>query len=626
MESTKNGHQKLLTTPEAVSTDIDYYPTGNEYVSLPETDSYGNINSVNLLRLDHHGLFEFSGDIKHPLLAPSVKIDGKTSNCRSIFSWHYNLGWLPTFSCEVEKQITLKGTIVAPPGFKGFFYQLSIENGSTRQISIELGWIGCWAAFNYCVFSRRKLSVQQKISLNKWTGCLVLEASSGAPIAALSLAASSASEWHINQENGQFKTGETFSLLPGEAITTTIYGAINLEKDGAATTNIDLRRHGAKTLLDHTERWLGSRYLKVTDPAFEVLINKNLFFAYFYSTARSLEDEQLVSLTSRSPRYYVSAAFWSRDALLWSFPAIMLVDYDCARELLLTIFDRHIRHAGEHAHYLNGTILYPGFELDQLAAYVIALQHYLDLTGDAELFEENVIRKGLTVLTAKALERFDPGCGLYSSFLDPSDDPVDYPYLTYSNALLQRAFVTLDNLQNLNLYNQQNDFAMLARELEKAIYEHCTVQGPDGLMFAWAVNGKGKFSLYDNPPGSLQLLTYYRFCAENNRVFLNTVRWIRSTNNPYFNVDGKFEEAGSLHCSNPWPLGAINDLWACNAGALDFLKRAKMDNGFFCETIDPDSGKVSTGAAFASAAGFLAFSLYNNFTIMDRGGNNRCSQ
>ena len=626
MEPQNKVDRKLFTTPEPVAAGIDFYPTGNEYVSLPEIDNNGMIYSVNLLRLDHHGLFEFSGNHEHPLLTPVVKIDGNPINLRALnFRWHYKLGWLPVFSCEVEKQLCLKGIIAAPPGFKGFFYQLSIENRSARQVSIELGWIGCWDAFSFCVFSRRKLSVEKTIKLNKWTDSLVLEASSGSPLAALALADSSDSKWHLDPEKGQFEKGEMFSLLPGAEKETTLYGSINLEEDGAATTNIDLRRHGAKYLLDHTKKWLSIRYLKVVEPAFEAMINQNLFFSYFYSTARSLEDDQLVSLTSRSPRYYVSAAFWGRDALLWSLPAIMLVDSNYARKLLLAIYKRHIRHAGEHAHYLSGAVLYPGFELDQLAAYVIALQHYLDFTGETNLIKEKLIREGLTVIADRALDRFDPECGLYSSFLDPSDDPVEYPYLTFSNALLQTAFVTLGKLQSLNLFEHRSDFSVLAQALEKAIYEHCTVQGPDGLIFTWSVDGKGKFSLYDNPPGSLQLLAYYRFCTAKNRIFLNTVRWIRSTNNPYYRLGGNFEEAGSVHCINPWPLGAVNDLWACNVGALDFLKRVKMDNGFFCETIDPESGEVSTGAAFASAAGFLAFSLYHNLTTNNRGGNSKCS-
>ena len=35
-----------------------------------------------------------------------------------------------------------------------------------------------------------------------------------------------------------------------------------------------------------------------------------------------------------------------------------------------------------------------------------------------------------------------------------------------------------------------------------------------------------------------------------------------------------------------------------------------MDNGFCCETVDPQTGRAATGAAFASAAGFLAHALW----------------
>jgi uncharacterized protein len=610
MDLHNNSRNKLITRPEPVARIIDYCPTGNEYVALPETDCYGGIKTVNLLRIDHFGLLEFSGSSDTALLSPFLSVDDNQITPCSSLRWHYDLGWLPAFCLDSGNGFSLNGLIFAPPGFKGFLYQLSVRNRTGKTLKVELGWEGCWDSFNYSVFSRRKINLNQEINFNIWTNCLVLEASAGLPFAALALATMPDSDWHINSDSCHFRTKITVDLDPGEEKILTLYGAVNLEADGAATTNFDLRRRGARTLLDHTREWLGNRYLTVDSPDLETLLNKNLFFSYFYSVARSLDSDQLVALTSRSPRYYVSAAFWSRDALLWSFPAIMLADQNYSRELLLTVFKRHIAHAGEHAHYLNGTILYPGFELDQLAAYLIALGHYLLKTDDYSLVKEEAIQEGLTLIAAKTLQKFDPVCGLFSTFLDPSDDPVDYPFLTYDNVLLKKSFSLLANLQYRGLWFNENDFAILARELENAIYEHCTVNGPCGLMFTWAVDGKGKFSLYDNPPGSLQLLAHYGFCSLKDTIFINTVRWIRSPNNSYFHQGSPFEEAGSLHSSNPWPLGACNDLLACNTGALDFLKRTKMDNGFFCETVNPVTGEVSTGAAFASAAGFLAYALY----------------
>ncbi len=618
-----NSKSKLLTVPEPVTGDPLLYPTGNEYISLPETNRHGGVQSVNLLRLDHNGLLDFRGDIDEALLAPSLSAQGENLLSSASFNWHYKLGWLPCFEANLSNNLQLSGVIVAPPKFKGFFYQISLANRGESTVTVEAGWQGFWKTFNYTVFTGRALDVKRSIAYNRWTGSLVLEAQAGLPLAALALSTEPTTDWHFNPENGHFQATTVLALEPGEQKVFTLYGALNLEADGATTTNVDLRRHGAAALLDRTHSWLEQRFIRLAEPELEELLNKNLFFSYFYATARSMDSDQFVALTSRSPRYYVSAAFWSRDALLWSFPAILLVDQNSARDLLLAVFSRHLGHAGEHAHYLNGQVLYPGFELDQLACHLIALEHYLVKTGDYQFAAQEKIQSGLTVLAEKALRKFDPACGLYSTYLDPSDDPADYPYLTYNNALLKMAFCLLADLQRQDLWFSHNDFAILARELEESIYEHCTVHGPCGRMFAWAVDGKGKFSIYDNPPGSLQLLAHYGFCSSGDNIFLNTVRWIRSPNNNYFHADCPFAEAGSLHSSNPWPLGACNDLLALNVGALDFLRRAKMDNGFFCETVDPETGSVSTGAAFASAAGFLASALVHHFKTNLAGGTNQ---
>ena len=90
-------------------------------------------------------------------------------------------------------------------------------------------------------------------------------------------------------------------------------------------------------------------------------------------------------MTSRSPRYYVSAAYWDRDSLLWAFPAILTVDAAYAREILTYVFTRQARNFGVHSRYIDGTMLEPGFELDELCAPVIALNRYVEQTGDTAL-------------------------------------------------------------------------------------------------------------------------------------------------------------------------------------------------------------------------------------------------
>ena len=62
------------------------------------------------------------------------------------------------------------------------------------------------------------------------------------------------------------------------------------------------------------------------------IMNRNLLFTTYYAWGRAIDTEQFVGMTSRSNRYYVSAAYWDRDALLWSFPALLDSDPARARE------------------------------------------------------------------------------------------------------------------------------------------------------------------------------------------------------------------------------------------------------------------------------------------------------
>ncbi len=609
----------LMTASPKLTAEESLYLTGNEYISLPEIGGAGEIRSVNVLHMGARGLLEFRGSEQRPLLAPFITVDGEEHLLPGKPAWNCRHDWIPHFEIRANRRFMVEGDIFVPPGRRGCCCRLRLTNISEDPLRVEMGWRGCWSEFNYLIFRRRPLNGRGSIEYDDWTGSLLLEARNGLPLAAVALALAvegeeaAGSGWEFQDRPGEpaaYRGAVRLEAAPGESTGLTLYIAVNLEADGAGTTAMDLKRHGATALAAETEQKLAELRMEQADPGISAVLNRNLLFNYFYALGRALDDDSLVPVTSRSPRYYVSAAYWSRDTLLWSLPGLLLADSSLCRELLLTIFSRHLDRAGEHAHYINGVLLYPGFELDQLAAHFLALQRYEHSTGDLSLPGEGLIRQGLNRLAGKALEQFDPESGLYRTFLDPSDDPVLYPYLIYDNALLQCAFTYLAELQSAGRWKHPADFAGLAAALHQEIYRHGTVKGPCGIMFAWAVDGKGRFQLYDNPPGSLQLLAFYGFCPPEERVYRNTVFWIRSPNNPLFHADCPFAEAGSLHAPGPWPLAACNDILALNESGRDFLLQAPMDNGFCCETVDPQTGKAATGAAFASAAGFLAHALW----------------
>lgn len=158
--------------------------------------------------------------------------------------------------------------------------------------------------------------------------------------------------------------------------------------------------------------------------------------------------------------------------------------------------------------------------------------------------------------------------------------------------------------------DEANRLRRRAERLAREIKQKCITEGPKGPMYAWAVDDQGGHELLDQPPGSLQLLQYYGFCTADDQIYQNTVAWIRSTANSEYCANGNFSGPGCEHAPFPWVLSLCYELLnGDRQEALELLAKAQLDHGLACETIDPGTGRVKTGAAFATCAGFLAHSL-----------------
>ena len=93
-----------------------------------------------------------------------------------------------------------------------------------------------------------------------------------------------------------------------------------------------------------------------------------------------------------------------------------------ARRMLDYVFGRQRRNLGIHSRYIDGTVLEPGFELDELMAPVLALERYVAATGDRDCLEDNAIRSGLTDILRTLRTKRHRSIALYETFLQPTDD------------------------------------------------------------------------------------------------------------------------------------------------------------------------------------------------------------
>ena len=318
-------------------------------------------------------------------------------------------------------------------------------------------------------------------------------------------------------------------------------------------------------------------------------------------------------MTSRSPRYYVSAAYWDRDSLLWAFPAILAVDSAYAREILTYVFTRQARNFGVHSRFIDGTMLEPGFELDELCAPVIALNRYTEQTGDEAFSKLPVVQEALQAILCRLTGKKHPSVPLYETFLQPTDDMHNYIYLTYGNALACYALKALAKLLGRPELSEE------AERTRQAIYKHCVKERDGRKFFAWSVDLNGHYDIYDEPPGSLLLLPFYSFCRENDPVWQATADMIRDESYELSFAGHPIAEIGCKHAPHPWILSICNSLLSGHAeSALLHLSRTLLDNGVACESVNEDTGLCETGEAFATCAGFLSYALYTVCSPKDR--------
>ena len=578
-----------------------YLPTGSEQVSLPRVNEINaGVEDLTFLHMASRGLIDLRGGQLEPLMRPFVAQQGVEAELGG-FEWSRLGYWYPRFAARAGA-LGLEGVILTPVGERGFGYRLRLTNNGAETVETAFGLRGQTGSAWHCVNVDKPIEGALNCYVSGWSGLPVFEQMCGVPLFALApiCEGECRAEFEPAGEGWLWRLERTVRLAPGESAEFTAWWGLGLEEVSAVTSARELQRRGWDWELRRSLAWLVQRSLDLGDEALTRLYNTNLFFCIFFSTGRTLDTEELVLVTSLSPRYYVSAAYWDRDSLLWSFPAVLDADAALAREMLGYVFGRQRRNIGVHSRFIDGTVLEPGFELDELMAPVLALERYVDATCDRSVLADPDVLRGIDGILRKLDAERAEGCELYETFLQPTDDERIYPYITYDNVLVWRALRALGRLF------ERPELTERAERVRRAIYDSCIFDG----AFAWSVDLAGGHDVYDEPPGSLLLLPYYGFCAWDDPVYLKTAAMIRSPDYAYSFAGCEIAEIGCPHAPHPWLLSIGNSLLCGRSGeALEHLRRTRLDNGIACESVDEHTGECTTGEAFATCAGFICHAL-----------------
>jgi GH15 family glucan-1,4-alpha-glucosidase len=324
-----------------------------------------------------------------------------------------------------------------------------------------------------------------------------------------------------------------------------------------------------------------------------------------------------VGVTSRSPRYYVSAAYWDRDAMLWSFPGLLDIDRGLAREALEYALTTQLSNAGTHSRFIDGVVLEDGFELDEAAAPLVALAAYVEKTGDDAFLRAH--REAVKFLLDRIEAHRDAATGLYATLQDAQDEYEKPPFITYDNVLVWKAFLDakalLERLQDTDGVEKLTE---RAAQLREAILKYCVAGGAPsatGTIFASATDGTHA-TFADVPPGSLMKLPLLGFVPETDPVFARTWDWLHSSGYRYSYADRPFGVPGSyrLPFTPSWSVADELRLTRGREQALKIIRGSRWDNGIITEGVSPDRAVADTaGRAFATAAGYMAHALCQSF-------------
>lgn len=598
----------------------DVLATGNEWIALPEIrTSDGALVTFNVLSMRERGLLQSSGESGRPVLEPYLKVGAKRQALDAL-NWSLLEYWIPQ-ATQDKDGLAFTLTYCAPPGYRAAFVRLTVKNQRSEALAATLGLKSSFGALARVTYLPVSVRGERTITPTPWvdSGEVYSYITSDtrfawAVVHPLSKATFGAPPVSVAPEAD---AARTVMLQPGETAEAVYVLAVGVEEFSAAHNARSLKemldRNGSEAMIDETAAWCRSRTRSTGLADLDALMNRNLLFTRLYAWGRTIDTEQLVGVTSRSPRYYVAAAYWDRDAMLWSFPGLLDADPPFAREALNYALGIQLRNTGTHSRFIDGIVLEDGFQLDEAAAPVLALASYLRRTSDDRFLSEH--RDAVLLLRDRLLSRFDAPTGLYSSLQDSQDEYQKLPFLTYDNALTWRALSDLAMLfDRLRDSGTARDLRQRAAALHTAILAYAVVKdapGATGPIFASATDGK-QFVETDIPPGSLLKLPALGFIGEDDPLFVRTFEWLHSPHYKYSYAGHRYGLPGSyrLQFTTSWVIADELLLKRSQSRAQEILLASPWDAGIVSEGIDPDTAQMDmAGRAFATAAGYVAHAI-----------------
>jgi len=576
---------------------IPWQLTGNHWLSLPCIHpADASVHAIGVLHRGARASLEFAGDpgfvhgAGSPLLRPLLEIDGEPQPLADLeLAWERAADWLPTFTATA-RDVVLRGTLFAPHGreadIAGAVIALAVENrgGAARRIALSLE--GTLGHRQLRVRTPRAADDAHRVS-EAADRVLVLEGSAQPALAALAIGADG--DARVTIEAGarpRFSLRRELTVPAGESASTAFYISAGPERDGAEATAAVMRRRGWSELLARTRDALMAMEQTVGHDGIDRVINRNLFFAYFFAAGRALDDAHFYLVRSRAPWNGRGITVTDWESLAWTLPAIQLADAPFARELLMRAGELHGYAPGNGTHYMDGTLFEPGFSLEGVAAFALAVDRYIRETGDDEVVEEPIVADTLYNAWEDLGARRDEHVPLFRTEVSLSGAPAPHPYPLHGNAVAAQALEMFRRTLDEETARSVQD----PEAVRAALRRHFAVERDGKVVFASSIDLQGAHDLAEDAHASAYWLPLYDAVERHDSVYRRTVR-------------AAVDAPGA-----PIPLArsCARLVGPESAAALQWLRRAPLDNGLAAEFVDAGGRALGNGGD-AALAGLVAW-------------------
>lgn len=577
---------------------LPWIVTGNHWLSLPCIHpADASVHCVGMLHRGSRAAIEFAGHADFvagtgPALArPVLRVNGSpVALGAGGLAWERALEWLPTFTATVG-DLVVRGTLFAPTGRDadgaGFVYALAVENRGRFPAEIELSIEGTLGHRQQRVRTARPFDDVHRVQATA-DGLVLLEGAALPGVAALAWCADGDARTDITPgEAPGYAITRVFTAAPGASHDVAFFCAAGPERDGARASALVLKRRGWRDLLARTRDALRSLEQSTGHEGLDRVMMRNLLFGYFYAVGRALDDAHFYCLRTRVPWHSAGVTVRDADALLWTLPAVQLADAGLAKELLLRLCEVHGYAPGQGTAYFDGTLFEPGFALEGVAAYPIAIDRYIRDTEDDQLVEDAVVGDTLYLCHDDLQARRHPSVPLYATDVTPAGEPAPHPWTLHANAAAAFALEVFTRTLDEETAKEVAD----ASTVRQAARKHFVRKASGGDVFAAAGDLLGAHAGDDLAGASLGWLPQLEFCARTDAIYKRTMKALGAAP----------PAALAVQCARLMGPEAET--------VLQWFRRAPLHEGLASEVVDPD-GRAAANGGDATLACLVAYCLW----------------